>query len=84
MLYIERIPAAPLNGLIRTLWYAQAQSVGHRRERVLPTGCVQLVVNLAREFLLDCPQGLPDLQMPPWWSALARFTKSSTVPTWPT
>ena len=65
MLYIERIPAAPLNGLIRILWYAQAQSVGHRRERVLPTGCMQIVVNLARDFLLDCPQGLPDLQLPP-------------------
>src|SRR5215469_8046672 len=65
MLYLQRIPAAPLNQVIRTLWYAQAMSVPHRRERVLPTGRVQVILNLARDFLLDCPEGRPDLQLPP-------------------
>ncbi len=65
MLYLERIPAAPLNQSIRALWYAQAGSVDHRRERILPTGCTQVILNLARDFLLDCPEGRPDLHMPP-------------------
>jgi AraC-like DNA-binding protein len=65
VLYLERIPAPPLNGFIRVLWYAQADRVSHRRERVLPTGCVQVILNLARDFLLDCPDDAPDRRMPP-------------------
>lgn len=65
MLYLERIPAAPLSGFVRTLWYAQAGNAAHRRERILPTGCVQVILNLARDFLLDCPEGRNDLRMPP-------------------
>lgn len=57
MLYLERIPAAPLTGFVRMLWYARAEDVAHRRERVLPSGCVQVILNLARDFLLDCPEG---------------------------
>jgi len=64
MLYLERIPAAPLNQFIRSLWYAQAGDVAHRRERVLPTGCTQVILNLARDFLLDCPENCPDRRMP--------------------
>jgi AraC-like DNA-binding protein len=63
--YLERIPAAPLAPFIRTLWYPQADHVAHRRERVLPTGCTQVILNLARDFLLDCPEGRPDCRMPP-------------------
>ncbi len=65
MLYLERIPAAPLNQSIRSLWYARADVVAHRRERILPTGCTQVILNLARDFLLDCPEGRPDRRMPP-------------------
>jgi AraC-like DNA-binding protein len=65
MLFLERVPAAPLDGFIRVLWYAQAREVAHRRERVLPTGCVQVILNLERDFLLDCPEGASDLRMPP-------------------
>ena len=65
MIYLERIPAAPLNQSIRSLWYAQAGDVAHRRERVLPTGCTQVILNLARDFLLDCPEGQCDRRMPP-------------------
>jgi AraC-like DNA-binding protein len=65
LLYLERIPAAPLNQFIRSLWYAQAGSVAHHRERVLPTGRTQIILNLARDFLLDCPEGQPDQRMPP-------------------
>ena len=65
MLYLERIPAAPLNQSIRSLWYAQVGDLAHRRERILPTGCTQVILNLARDFLLDCPEGQCDRRMPP-------------------
>ena len=65
VLYLERIPAAPLAPSVRMLWYAQTQAAAHHRERILPSGCVQIILNLARDYVLDCPEGLPDLQRPP-------------------
>jgi AraC-like DNA-binding protein len=65
MLYLERTPIAPLDGFIRTLWYAQSYDVAHRRERILPSGCVQVILNLARDFLLDCPEYESERRMPP-------------------
>ncbi len=65
MIYLERTPAPPLNQFIRSLWYARAGNVAHRRERILPTGCTQVIFNLAREYVLDCPEGLPDVRRPP-------------------
>ena len=54
MIYIEHTPAAPLNQCIRMLWYTCAPDVSHQRERVLPNGCVQVILNLARDFIFDC------------------------------
>ncbi len=65
MLYQERIPAAPLSGFVRTLWYAQVSSATHKRERILPNGCVQVILNLARDYLLDCPEGDSERLMAP-------------------
>jgi AraC-like DNA-binding protein len=59
VIYLEHTPAPPLRRLVRMLWYAQAPQPGHRRERVLPTGRVQVILNLARDFILDCPEGGP-------------------------
>jgi len=64
LFYLERIPAAPLAAFIRTLWYARVCDASHRRERVLPSGCVQVIFNLARDYVLDCPEGLADIRMP--------------------
>lgn len=57
MIYLERIPAAPLSDHIRLLWYASAKQVGHTRERVLPNGCVQVIINLARDFIWEYAGG---------------------------
>jgi AraC-like DNA-binding protein len=65
VLYLEHTPAPPLAGAVRSLWYANAPSVGHRHERVLPTGRIQVILNLARDYLFDCPEGSPSLRMPP-------------------
>jgi AraC-like DNA-binding protein len=47
------------------LWYARAPQVKHSRERILPTGNTQVILNLAREFLHDCPEGLPERRSSP-------------------
>lgn len=65
VIYLEHTPVAPLNQCIRTLWYAQAPHVLHHRERVLPGGNVQVILNLARDFLLDCPEDSPVKPMAP-------------------
>ena len=54
MIYIEWPPAAPLNEHVRMLWYTRAPQVPHQRERILPNGCIQVILNLARDFLWDC------------------------------
>jgi AraC-like DNA-binding protein len=56
MLYIELQPAPPLDRFVRSLWYAQAPQLDHKRQRVLPTGRVQVIFNLARDYLLDCSE----------------------------
>ncbi len=65
MLYFERIPTGPLARYVRVLWYARDHDLVPRRERILPSGCLQVILNLARNFLLDCPTGSRDRRMPP-------------------
>lgn len=57
--YVERKPAPPLAPFIRALWYASASPALHHRERILPSGSVEIILNLARDFLTDCPEGQP-------------------------
>ena len=64
MIFLERLAAAPLNRCIRMLWYARVSDAPHRRERILPTGRVQVILNLDRDYLLDCPDGSPARPMP--------------------
>jgi AraC-like DNA-binding protein len=65
VIYLEQIPAAPLDRAIRALWYARAHDLPHRRERILPTGCVQIILNLARDFFHDNPGGPAARRSPP-------------------
>jgi AraC-like DNA-binding protein len=74
VIYIEHTPAAPLNRCIRSLWYARVDAAFHTRERILPTGRVQIILNLARDFLLDCPDGMPARTSPPTLVVGARST----------
>ncbi len=54
MIYLERRPSLPLEGCIRSLWFTRAPHVAHQRERVLPNGCVQMVISLASDCLTEC------------------------------
>jgi AraC-like DNA-binding protein len=74
LIYLEHTPAAPLNGCIRSLWYARVPHAPHSRERILPTGRVQIILNLARDFFLDCPEGAPALASSPSLIVGARST----------
>jgi AraC-like DNA-binding protein len=65
LLYLEHIPAPPLNQFIRTLWYARSSDSPHHRERILPSGCVQIILNLAGDYVLVCREGQTDLRRPP-------------------
>src|ERR1700738_1733726 len=56
VIYFEHAPAPPLNRFVRSLWYARAPEMVHHRQRVLPTGRTQVILNLARDFFVDCPQ----------------------------
>jgi len=64
VIYLSHTPAAPLSRCIRVLWYANSAPMPHRLERMLPTGCAQVIISLARDYLLDCPEGEPARVMP--------------------
>ncbi len=65
MLYLERIPAAPLSRLVQVLWYSHVPVAAQRYERILPTGCTQVILNLERDCLHDCLEGAPDQLIAP-------------------
>jgi AraC-like DNA-binding protein len=65
MLYLEYKPGPPLARHIRSLWYASTPQPVHRLERVLPTGRVQVIVNLARDYMTDHPEGRPGYPVSP-------------------
>jgi AraC-like DNA-binding protein len=49
MLYLTRVPAAPLDRAIAQLWYCQSPARPFAYERVLPLGSAQLVINLKED-----------------------------------
>lgn len=66
MIYLERKPAPPLDRFIHKLWSARAAAhVEHERERILPTGRVQIILNLNRDFLVDLTEGKRPQKAPP-------------------
>ncbi len=54
MLYLEKTPSAELSPWVRMLWYCRAPRVAYGRERVLPNGCIQIILNLYGDSLTDC------------------------------
>jgi AraC-like DNA-binding protein len=49
MLYIDRIPAPPLNAFIASIWYCESPPRPFALQRVLPSGAAQLIVNLKED-----------------------------------
>jgi AraC-like DNA-binding protein len=46
MVFLTYVPKPPLADFVELFWYCDGYSLAHARERVLPTGDVQLVVSL--------------------------------------
>ncbi|HVO59221.1 MAG TPA: helix-turn-helix domain-containing protein [Dongiaceae bacterium] len=49
MPFLHVKPAAPLSHFVELLWYYENAPQPHRRERLMPDGCVTLVVNLSED-----------------------------------
>jgi len=47
MPHLHIVPAAPLSRFVELLWYYQEPPKPHARERLMPDGCVSLIINLA-------------------------------------
>lgn len=65
MTFLQHTPAPPLSRYIRALWYSRDAHPRHRLERMLPSGCAQVIFNLARDFLVDCREDSAPSLSPP-------------------
>jgi AraC-like DNA-binding protein len=65
VLFLERIPDAPLDRYVKVLWYSQMPVAEHRYERILPTGCAEIILSLGRDYICDCHEGAPDQRIDP-------------------
>src|SRR5579871_770160 len=46
-MFVEKRPGIALSPYVEKLWYCEGYAAAHRRERVLPSGRAQLVIDLA-------------------------------------
>ncbi len=55
MRYCQHIPAGPLSAFVDWFWLFEGLDLPHQRERVLPDGSMELVINLdeSRRKLFD-------------------------------
>ncbi len=49
MRFLYRIPKPPLSNFVRMLWYYEGYEAVHTKERILPTGTIELIVNLRED-----------------------------------
>jgi AraC-like DNA-binding protein len=49
MVFVQRVPAPPLDAFIRAIWYWRSARRPHALERILPSGAAQLIVNLQED-----------------------------------
>lgn len=65
MIYLEQSPSPMLQPWVRSLWYCRAPKLPHRRERVLPNGCLQIILSLSHTSLTECgPDGADTSPIP--------------------
>lgn len=49
MIAVTRVPKPPLSNFVRMLWYYQGYPAVHSKERILPTGTIEIIINLAED-----------------------------------
>jgi AraC-like DNA-binding protein len=52
MVYLETVPSPALRSWVQSLWYCHVPKMPRGRERVFPNGCMQIILNLSRDYLL--------------------------------
>ncbi len=62
MLYREIQPRPPLNGFVECFWTLEGDSAPVQTERILPDGCVELILNFGAQFCQHNPNGHKNLQ----------------------
>ncbi len=62
-LYIEHRPSAPLSSAVEMLWYARGYDSPQGFQRVFPNGALQVIINLASDYTVDC-RSLPTALTP--------------------
>jgi AraC-like DNA-binding protein len=60
MLYLTHVPRPPLSGFMHFLWLYEGYTQPHAKERVLPTGEMQLVINLLEDKACVYDRDNPD------------------------
>ncbi len=63
MLYVTRQPAPPLHEFVEAVWYCARPASSHRYERILPYGCVEIVIALRHDRFP--PDGTHPDSLPP-------------------
>ena len=60
MLFLHRKPSAPLSDFVDVLWLYQGYEVSHEKERLMPDGSVELVINLAENRIRNFDSRNPE------------------------
>ncbi|ABF40427.1 transcriptional regulator, AraC family [Candidatus Koribacter versatilis Ellin345] len=50
MKFLHRIPKPPLSRFVRVLWFYEGYETAHKKERILPTGTIEVVFNLKEDI----------------------------------
>src|SRR5260370_42338026 len=49
MIFLTHIPGPPLSDFVDVFWFYEGGVIPHAKERVLPSGCIELVINLRED-----------------------------------
>ncbi len=60
MLYLAHKPLPPLSAFVDLLWLYQGYEVSHEKERLMPDGSVELVINLAEDCIRNYDSRNPE------------------------
>ena len=59
MIFVQHQPSPVIKSCVRLLWYCRAPALPHARERVLPRGEMEIIVNLACDTLTELSMEQP-------------------------
>lgn len=60
MIFKHHIPAPPLSDFVAMIWYFEGSAMAHTKERVLPNGGMELLINLHEDLIRSYDNHDPD------------------------